>query len=311
MRAGSGRALAIAVLAALISASHLFIVRPWFAGWGATEQERASVWPGDELSPNADTVVTRAITIRAPTAEVWPWIAQVGQDRAGWYSYRLLENIVGSRMPRVDTIVPSFQDRRAGDNVWMYPPERAGGVGHAILARIEPQRAFVMRTATSGSAPTADGLGNSWSAILEPIDNHTTRLIMRSRGTDAPGWWSPAFGRLVFDPIHFTMERKMMATIAALAEGRRPGEAPDLVQAGLWLAFGVLAVVALIQVVFSADWVPPFLVVTASAIAVPISLFLQPHPAVTALLYAAAGGLPKIWQKTRHGTCPLYPVSIQ
>jgi hypothetical protein len=285
----------------------MLVVRPWFSTWGATPQESSAVYPGDEISPGADTVTTRAITIRAPATDVWPWVAQVGQDRAGWYSYRLLENIVGSEMPRLDTIVPAFQDRRQGEKVWMYPPEKAGGVGHALLARIETPRAFVMMTASVGSAPAADALGNSWSAILEPIDDHTTRLIMRSRGTDAPGWASRAFGRLVFDPIHFAMERKMMTTIAALAEGRRPAEAPDLLQAALWLAFGILAVVAFVQVVCSADWMSPLFVLVASAVALPVSLFLQPHPAVTALLYAAAGGLPKIWQKARHGACPPDP----
>jgi hypothetical protein len=285
----------------------MFVVRPWFSTWGATPQESFAVYPGDEISPGADTVTTRAITIRAPATDVWPWVAQVGQDRAGWYSYRLLENIVGSEMPRLDTVVPEFQDRRQGDKVWMYPPKRAGGVGHALLARVEPPRAFVMRTATMGLAPTADALGNSWSAILEPIDDHTTRLIMRSRGTDAPGWASRAFGRLVFDPIHFAMERKMMTTIAALAEGRRPAEVPDLLQAALWLAFGILAVAAVVQVVCSADWMPPLFVLAASAVALPVSLFLQPYPAVTAILYAAAGGLPRIWQKTRHGACPPHP----
>jgi hypothetical protein len=285
----------------------MFVVRPWFSTWGATPQESFAVYPGDEISPGADTVTTRAITIRAPATDVWPWVAQVGQDRAGWYSYRLLENIVGSEMPRLDTVVPEFQDRRQGDKVWMYPPRRAGGVGHALLARVEPPRAFVMRTATMGLAPTAGALGNSWSAILEPIDDHTTRLIMRSRGTDAPGWMSRAFGRLVFDPIHFAMERKMMTTIAALAEGRRPAEAPDLLQAALWLAFGILAVAAFVQVVCSADWMSPLFVLVASAVALPVSLFLQPHPAVTAILYAAAGGLPEIWQKARHGACPPDP----
>jgi hypothetical protein len=297
MSAPDGRRIAaMAVLAAAAIAAHLYVVRPWFSTWGASEQEVAAVWPGDELSPAANTVMTRAVTIRAPAADVWPWVAQVGQDRAGWYSYRLLENIVGCRMPRLDLLVPQFQTRAPGDKVWMYPADRIGGAGHAILARVEPPRAFVMRTAEVGSAPTVTGTGNSWSAILEPVDAHTTRLIMRSRGTSADSWIGKAFGTLVFDPIHFVMERKMMTTLADLSEGRRPPELPDLIQVGLWLALGILGIAAAVRVLFSNEWVEPLLVMAAVAVVLPISMLLQPNPLVTALFYVGAGAMPLLWK---------------
>jgi hypothetical protein len=40
----------------------------------------------------------RAVTIDAPVEDVWPWLAQIGQDRAGFYSYEWLENLAGCRM---------------------------------------------------------------------------------------------------------------------------------------------------------------------------------------------------------------------
>lgn len=63
--------------------------------------------------------------------------------------------------------------------------------------------------ATTGRAP--DG---AWAFVLEPIDDHTTRLLVRSRSGQAatPGRF------LVFDPIHFIMERKMMLGIRKRAE---------------------------------------------------------------------------------------------
>lgn len=34
--------------------------------------------------------VTHAVSIAAPVHEVWPWLAQIGQDRGGFYSYEWL-----------------------------------------------------------------------------------------------------------------------------------------------------------------------------------------------------------------------------
>lgn len=55
--------------------------------WGATDQEVGDSLPGDDLIPNADMIATRAITVRAEADHVWPWIAQLGQGRGGFYSY--------------------------------------------------------------------------------------------------------------------------------------------------------------------------------------------------------------------------------
>ena len=50
--------------------------------------------PGDGVVPGATAQQTRAIGIDAPAERVWPWLAQIGQDRAGFYSYDVLENLV-------------------------------------------------------------------------------------------------------------------------------------------------------------------------------------------------------------------------
>ena len=48
--------------------------------------------------------MTHAITIRAPVEEVWPWLAQIGQDRGGFYSYEWLENLAGCEMRNADRV---------------------------------------------------------------------------------------------------------------------------------------------------------------------------------------------------------------
>jgi hypothetical protein len=46
---------------------------------GATDQEVAMALPGDSAMPADAAVSTRAITIHAPAATVWAWLAQTGQ----------------------------------------------------------------------------------------------------------------------------------------------------------------------------------------------------------------------------------------
>ena len=74
--------LAVAALSLLLS------VRWWAMSWGTTEQELAESWPGDDVSPCPMETSTRGITINAPVNTVWAWLIQIGQDRAGFYSYR-------------------------------------------------------------------------------------------------------------------------------------------------------------------------------------------------------------------------------
>jgi hypothetical protein len=65
---------------------------------GAGSEERVAHLPSDDLVTPADLAATRAISVRAPAAAVWPWIAQMGQDRGGLYSYDALENLLGCDM---------------------------------------------------------------------------------------------------------------------------------------------------------------------------------------------------------------------
>src|SRR4051812_36462174 len=107
----------------LVFAAFFVFVRPWFLSWGATRAEQQMPLPGDDIVPAAATQNTRAITIHAPVDQVWQWLAQTGQDRAGFYSYRRLENLVGCDMPMAGRQpFPDKQSWKPGDKLWMYPP---------------------------------------------------------------------------------------------------------------------------------------------------------------------------------------------
>jgi hypothetical protein len=82
------------------------LYRRWHLRWGATPSEVADVLPGDDLFPNAQYRSTRAITIDAPPEAVWPWLVQVGSNRAGFYSDDLLDNL---GRPSADSLLPEHQ----------------------------------------------------------------------------------------------------------------------------------------------------------------------------------------------------------
>ena len=120
-------------------AGYIRLVRRWQLRWGATDEECDTALPGDDLIANPDLVATRAITVPAAADQVWPWIAQLGQGRGGFYSYDALENLVGCHIHSADQIVPEWQDINVGDQVKLHPEV---GLGVAV---VEPGRALVLR----------------------------------------------------------------------------------------------------------------------------------------------------------------------
>jgi hypothetical protein len=216
-----GRAAGCLVLGLVLAGVvHLWLIRPWYLTWGATGEEINRTWPGDDLSPRPVSLATRALTIHAPATAVWPWIVQLGQDRGGSYSYTWVENLLLADMHNAERIQPEWQRRQVGDTVWLARKDRYGGRGRVVVAVLEPNRAMVLVSPSDAERIFRGGRAKngSWTFILEPVDAHTTRLILRSRGAQAESFAAMLFGRLVFDPVHFLMERKMMLGIKERAE---------------------------------------------------------------------------------------------
>ena len=104
--------------------------RRWILGWGATTAERELPLPGDDLVADADIQSTRAVTIDAPPASVWPWLVQMGSGRGGAYTYDWIENLLGLDMHSADRILPELQDLALGDELPLggLPEEVAGAI---------------------------------------------------------------------------------------------------------------------------------------------------------------------------------------
>lgn len=101
-----------AIAGAALIAFHILLsplFRRWRVKWRASEDEIRRAFRGDKLIPNPKWSYTPAGAIKAPINKVWPWIVQIGQGRGGFYSYELLENIIGCNIHNMDRIIPEFQ----------------------------------------------------------------------------------------------------------------------------------------------------------------------------------------------------------
>jgi len=227
-RSGSGRAHWL-VLAAAIPVLHLAVVRPWLLAWGATPEEVAGPLPGDEMVPDPLMQTTRAIDIEASRAEVWPWLAQMGYGRAGWYSYDPLEKIAGAgefaEVRSADRILPQFQDLRVGDLLPVAPD-----VGWFTAASVDPHRCLALRATmnplTGKAIATTEPMSEpwfdaSWVFLLQEPVAGMTRLVVRFRARYGPRWNVAPLALAVLDPAHFLMERKMLRGIKERAEKTR------------------------------------------------------------------------------------------
>ena len=203
------RARHVAAAIGCAAAAYIVLGRPRQLRWGATDQELETPLPGDDLIANADLTATRAITIRAPADEVWPWIAQLGQGRGGFYSYDFLENLARCDIHSADRVRSEWQDVGVGDEVRLAPE-----VG-LLVASVEPGRSFVLR----GGIPignTAPPYDFTWAFALRDQPGETTRLLVRERYAYTRRWaW------LIVEPseaVSFVMSQKMLRGIRDRAE---------------------------------------------------------------------------------------------
>jgi hypothetical protein len=159
------------------------------ARWGrqtkATRAEKRGPLAGDDLVPEPMWQATRAVTIAAPTEDVWPWLVQMGfpTKRGGWYNPFWLDRLIFKIHTRsADRIVPELQQLAVGDRV----PDSESGVSYFTIARIDPRHALVLLSHTH-PLPAYTDVDFAWAFVLEPIPQGS-RLIMRARVRYEPVW---------------------------------------------------------------------------------------------------------------------------
>lgn len=193
----------LAILASIVSwmtVLYILFIRPWHLRWGATDEEVDRPMPGDDQVPHPMLEATRAITIRASAAEIWPWLIQMGYRRAGWYSYDLLDN----DGIHVNRIIPELQHLEVGDVM------KTDAEGGFTVAAIEPNRSIVLVIRNLYAQISS-------TIFLGEIDNERTRLIMRLRANFKRDLRTSLF-YLAFESGDFVMMRKELLGIKQRVE---------------------------------------------------------------------------------------------
>lgn len=200
----------------------LLVARRVQQHWDATREEVAATLPGDDLlGPAADLVATRAVTVGAPPEDVWPWLAQLGQGRGGFYSYDRLQSRLGLDIHNADDVVPEWQDVAPGDVVRLAPEVSL------TVAVADRERALVLHGAPDPEGPSpqdaAMPFAFTWAFVLRPGPRGSTRLLVRERYVYLRPWAAPLVELVQI--ASFVMTTRMLRGIRERAEYRPPAEA--------------------------------------------------------------------------------------
>jgi hypothetical protein len=265
MRLLAGTGIMLVLLVASFTA-----VLPAIHRWGATDAEVARTLPGDELLASPQILWTNAVTINAPPAQVWPWIAQLGDTRGGFYSYTFIENRVGSITgassyqvvyQNADQIVPEWQNPAPGDSLIQDTLQvRAVQPGSWLLAATEQPAAF----------------GWTWLWSLEPLNSGAqTRLVSRVRIQTPPEMTNPA-ASVMMDLGGFVMQQRLMHGIALRAEGGHEPVWMEGAEITIWCIALICGLVAGGLFVFRPGWQHPLAVGVAAIVVLFVLTFVQP-----------------------------------
>jgi hypothetical protein len=202
----------LVLLGGAILAGYVCAIRPWHRRWGATDAEIDRAMPGDELVLHPSYLTTRAITIHARPANIWPWLVQMGEaPRGGFYSYTAVEHALGMHIANADHLLLGYEHLAVGDAL-----DRGGNM---VVKAIAHSQYLVL------GPPDGNGWGMStWSIGLYSLDDAGTRVVSRVRAR-VDHWTPRMLGMaLLLDPGQFIMERKWLLGLKQRVEN------------GLWCA---------------------------------------------------------------------------
>ena len=163
-----------------------------------TADEVATGLPGDDLV-SADVTMDRAFTLDAPPSTVWPWLAQIGRDRAGWYLPSVVERFVPRGRRAARRLDPRFASLEVGQTIGDW----GGRDATLTVAQVSAPHALVF---TSRRGRTSF----SWTLALTDLGDRT-RVHSRVRLGPVRRRRLAEHGGGLFDA----------ATIAGLANGLR------------------------------------------------------------------------------------------
>ena len=142
----------------------------------------------------------RGFDLPAPPAVVWPWFAQLGKGRAGWYLPRWVECVLPPGRRALWHIEESLQHLGVGDVIADW-----GGRDATFEIVVHDTPSALAHRSARGS------LRVSWVIVLTPAPCHTTRVHLRFRMSGVRHRRLVELGGGLLD----------LLTVAGLAEGLR------------------------------------------------------------------------------------------
>jgi hypothetical protein len=201
-------ALGLAILGGTALGMYLRFIRPWHLRWGASDEELQRPMLGDDEIQQPLYATTRAVTIKAQPADIWPWLVQMGYQRGGLYSYDWLDRLFGILdRPSADRIIPEFQHLQVGDVIPL-----GAGPSWPVKA-IEPNQSLLILLRD----PQNPAFAVTWVWALYPLDERHTRMVSRVHSR-LPLTLGGIFMLLLLEPTAFMMERKMLLGIKQRVE---------------------------------------------------------------------------------------------
>lgn len=193
--------------------------------WGLTAEEAEREYPGDELIGEPRWGFTHGIEIDAPAASVWRWVAQIGQDKAGFYSYQWLENLAGCEVENASLVRKDWQTVKEGDEFKLHPRGPS-----MTVAEVVPGTYFVVTAGTEPPVPGSEAAEHpeghvrvTWLFMVEELGPSRSRFISRYRVTYGDGVKTRLlYGPLLVEPVGFVMDRRMLLGVKERAEAERP-----------------------------------------------------------------------------------------
>jgi hypothetical protein len=219
-------------------------MRPLLLRWGATEEEVGALYPGADLIPGGERGATMAVTIEAPPSRVWPWLVQMGCDRAGWYSWDRLDH---GGIPSAERVHPEWQRIAVGGRL----ASTLSGSAWFEVAAVEPERFLALRAPldlghrarpfdTAGPRPWFYS-DSTWCFLLNGLPGGRTRLVVSGYASSRPRPLTAIADFLFWEPAHWIMQTRQFRNLKRRAElsapdlGDQPGRvvAPDVATTAL------------------------------------------------------------------------------
>ncbi len=210
----------LVALLGLPAGVYAVVVRPRMLRWGASDEEVRGPYPGADLIPGGRRGGTMAVTINALPSQVWPWLIQMGCDRAGWYSWDRLDN---GGVPSAEQICPEWQHLSVGDRLASTP----SGSAWFEVAALDPERFLGLRASinlrrgrpfdTAGPRPRFY-LDSLWGFQLKALPEGRTRLVVSGYSSAQPRLLQEIAEFLFWEPAHWIMQTRQFANLKRRAE---------------------------------------------------------------------------------------------